>query len=198
MAAMIHLDSHLTASEIPDSMDRDWLTDIVLQPLGIQPETTMADLCEDILLSSAEASVGELHMRPGGWKINIADSFVRTVIASSIVGAALITVGADQIPLNLLPAVLPLLVDIKSVRLDRRDRVMLVALRPDWQGIEGMALHPEVLYGRLDSSTRDQLNYYDFISFAERLIHAGELDDAGLGDLSVREAEPAWIRITWE
>lgn len=195
---MIELDEYLAGIEIPDTIDRDWLISRVLEPIGIRDGEPLADLCEDVLLTAAETSAGELQMRPGGWRINVGASVVRTLVAASIVGAGLLMIGADQIPVELLPAVLPLLVDVEKVRLDRRDRQLLIPLRAASQGIEGIAVNPEVLYNRLNPAVRSQLNYQDFLAFADRLVEAGELDDAGLGDLSARDGKAAWLRLTWE
>ena len=105
---------------------------------------------------------------------------------------------ARWIRAELLPAVLPLLIDVQRVRLDRRDRELLIPLRQATNGIEGMAVSPRVLYNRLDAVTQDELNYDDFAAFCTRLVEAGELDDAGLDDVRPRSAgAPAWIRITW-
>ncbi len=139
-----------------------------------------------------------LHMRPGGWRIDIAGTAVKTFISGSILAAALFVNGAQEIPAELLPAVLPLLIDVQRVRLDRRDRELLIPLRQATNGIEGMAVSPRVLYNRLDAVTQDELNYDDFAAFCTRLVEAGELDDAGLDDVRPRSAgAPAWIRITW-
>lgn len=198
MTASITLHDYMDALEIADSIDRDWLTDSVLKPLGIETEGHLADLCEDILLSATTATRGELHMRPGGWRINLGAALVRTSVSAAIVGAGLMLLGADQIPLMLLPAVLPLLVDLQRVELDIADRELLVPLRQASSGIEGMAVHPRVLFNRLAPEVQAQLNYYDFVAYLDRLVRAGELDDAGLGDVRPRQpGYPAWIRVTW-
>ena len=198
MASTIELDEYLAGIDIPDSIDRDWLTGSVLDPIGIRDGEPLADLCEDILLAAADTTAGELQMRPGGWRINVGASVVRTLLASCLVGAGLLTIGADQIPIELLPAVLPLLIDVEKVRLDRRERQLLIPLKTASAGIEGIAVNPEVLYNRFDPAVRTQLNYQDFLAFVDRLVQAGELDDAGLGDLSARTGKPAWIRLTWD
>ncbi len=198
MTTATDLKADLDALTIPDEIERDWLIDSLLLPLGIESGKYLADLCEDIFVGAAENNPGELHMRPGGWRINLSASVARTVLAAVIVGGALATVGADQIPLQLLPVVLPFLVDIERVRLNRADRELLIPLQQAAFGIEGLALHPEVLYNRLDPAVRNDLNYLDFLGFLERVIELGELDNARGGDVRARlPGEPAWLRITW-
>jgi hypothetical protein len=199
MTTTVNLLEYLSERDIPEEFDREWLSEAVLTPLGIKADHYLADLCEDILISTADNSTGELHMRPGGWRINLAESLVRTAVASAVVGAGLVFAGVDQVPLQLLPAVLPLLVDLKRVRLNRADRELLIPLRKAAAGLEGFALHPEVLYNRLDPTVQAQLNYRDFLAFTERLIEAGELDNAGGDDIRPRRVgDPAWVRITLE
>ena len=199
MTGSIQLRDLLTAIDFPEEFDRDWLIAEVFTPLGIDPDQHLADLCEDILLGYTAQVPGELHTRPGGWRINVGASLVRTTVAAAIVGAGLIGIGADQVPLQLLPAVLPLLVDMDRVRLNRGDRQLLLPLRHAAVGIEGVAVNPQVLYNRLDPVVRAQLNYHDFTAFLDRLIEAGELDNAGGDDVRPRQpGKPAWLRITWE
>ncbi|MFJ4228423.1 hypothetical protein ACIPYV_12755 [Paenarthrobacter nicotinovorans] len=199
MTGTINLLDYLSERDIPEEIDREWLSADFLSPLGIDPDNHMADLCEDIFVSAADNGSGELHMRPGGWRVNLTASIARTTVASAFVAAGLFVAGADQIPLELLPAVLPLLVDIKQVRLNRQDRELLIPFHNAAAGLEGFALHPEVIYNRLSSAERDRLNYGDFVAFTERLIEAGELDNAGGNDIRPRQAgDPAWLRITLE
>lgn len=155
------LTTFLESRRIPETLDRDWLIGSVLAPLGIEEGNYLADLCEDIVLSAADDESGQLQLRPGGWVINLSSSLIKTTVAAAIVGASLATIGASQIPLALLPAVLPLLVDMKRVKLNAADRELLLPLRHATVGLEGMAVHPRLLYGRLDPSVQAQLNYYD-------------------------------------
>lgn len=196
MSNSVNLLEYLSTRDVPEEFDREWFSTDVLGPLGIRPGDYLADICEDILLSAADKSTGELHMRPGGWRINLSESVGRTLLASVAVGAGLVFAGADQIPHELLPAVLPLLVDLERVRLNRQDRELLIPLQEAAAGLEGFALNPEVLYNRLEPAVREKLNYGDFVAFTERLIEAGELDDAGGNDIRPRGGT-AWVRITW-
>lgn len=199
MSQMLELNEFVGALQLPDSFDDDWLRNDVFTPLGLTTDEGLTEVCEDIIIGAADITTGELHMRPGGWRINLSASIARTLLAGAIVGSALLTIGADQVPLELLPAVLPLLVDIEKVSLDRRDRQMLIPLKLAAEDIEGIAVHPDVLYNRLDAGTRDNLNPNDFLAFTERLIEAGELDDAGYGDVRARPGgNPAWIRVSWK
>lgn len=189
---------HLGEVAIPDEIDRNWLIGEYLAPFGIPAESALADLCEDILIAAASQGDATLQMRPGGWRVKTTSTLVKTTLATVLVGAALHATGTDEIPVALLPAVLPLAIDLDRVRLNRKERTLLAPLRIAAAGMEGLAVHPQVLYDRLDQHTRSQLNYGDFEEFCEHLIEAGEMDDGGYDEVRPRHAgDPAWIRITW-
>lgn len=192
------LSDYLDGLAIPDELDRTWLLKEFLAPLGIESASPLADLCEDILVEAVAAADAAFHMRPGGWRIDVVGTSMKTLLAASLLGAALFINGSSDVPEELLPAVLPLLIDMKRVTLNRQDRALLVPLRLAARGVEGMAVNSQVLYQRLDPAVRGQLSPGDFEDLCERLIQSGHLDDAGLGDVRARAGqEPAWIRLTW-
>lgn len=192
------LHDYLAALDVPEEVSRAWLMDEVLVPLGVNPDSELAEVCEDAFVAALSGNDDMLHMRPGGWRMDIAGSVVRAALAAGLLGAGLFLGGADDVPVELLPAVVPLLVNLEKVRLDRREREFLAPLRVASAGIEGMAVSPQVLFNRLDPLVREQLAYDDFLRLCERLIEAGEMDDAGYDDVRARPAgQSAWIRITW-
>lgn len=198
MAHTQNLFELVEALEVPDEMDRTWFTDSFLQPLGIEPDSRLGELCEDVLLEAVSDGDDAFHMRPGGWRVNLAGGAVKALLVTVVLAAALFFSGADDIPLELLPVVVPLLVDVERVRLSRRDEELLIPLRVASDGVTGMALRHEGLYNRLDPAVREQLNYGDFVDFCERLIKAGYADDAGYGEVRMRPVgHPAWLRVTW-
>ena len=188
MAHTQNLFELVEALEVPDEMDRTWFTDSFLQPLGIEPDSRLGELCEDVLLEAVSDGDDAFHMRPGGWRVNLAGGAVKALLVTVVLAAALFFSGADDIPLELLPVVIPLLVDVERVRLSRRDEELLIPLRVASDGVTGMALRHEGLYNRLDPAVREQLNYGDFVDFCERLIKAGYADDAGYGEVRMRPA----------
>lgn len=198
MPELEDLSAYIDALHVPDQLDRDWLLGRFLSPLGVAEDDALADTCEDLLLAESRQGEITLQMRPGGWRINLTASLAKTMLAGSFVAAALAITGNDDIPAELIPAVLPLFMDVEKVRLDRRDRALLVPLRLAAMGREGISLNPQILYDRLDPTVRDDLNFGDFLSFCDRLIEAGQMDSAGYDEVRARPADdPAWLRITW-
>ncbi|GAB3438965.1 hypothetical protein GCM10027517_11820 [Phycicoccus ginsengisoli] len=191
------LEDVLTGLAVPDPMDRSWLIDEMLPAFGIGHDTLMAQTLEDVLLADARTHSSKLEVRPGGWTVNIAGSVAKAVLATALVAAGLAAAGRDDVPAELIPAVLPLVVDLAKVRLDRKERALLLPLRLATSGLAATPVHPQVVYDRLEPAVRAQLNYNDFLTFCERLIAAGELDDGGYGDIQARPGGPAWVRITF-
>ncbi len=198
MTNAITLAEYVNRLEVPDELDREWFTASFLASFGIDPDSDLADLCEDIVVATVAGDDAAFHMRPGGWRVSVAGTAVKALLTAALLGAALFHNGATDIPAELLPAVIPLVVDVNRVRLSRRDRELLAPLRIASADLGTTAVSPHVLYNRLEPSVRAELNFGDFADFCDRLIAAGQLDDAGLGDVRTRPADsPAWIRITW-
>jgi hypothetical protein len=193
-------------SLIDDAAGRGDLTDSNLRQLfaaatGLDEES-LADAweaVEDAVIAALPDGSG-LRVRPGGWVVDIRSSVIRTVVAAALVGGALWHVGLDQLPGYVAPAVIPLLVDVRKVRLSRADDRLLVDLRltsttaqMDWPW------PADALYGRLPADVRERVAPGDFADFVDRLVQAGEADPAGYDEVRLRPAgQPAWIRITAE
>jgi hypothetical protein len=62
-----------------------------------------------------------------------------------------------------------------------------VTLRVNAGNSIGQSVNPEVLNDRLPDQTRNQLSPIDFSDFLEKLIAAGEADDADDRDLRLRK-----------
>lgn len=198
MTDVVELAQHLDQLCVPDEIDRDWFLAEFTTPLGIRTGSALADLCEDMFVVASSEAGSDLRMRPGGWQVNIRGSLVKALLAAVLVGAGLFVDGKDDIPAEIIPAVLPLLVDLTRVRLNRQDRALHVPLSLATAGLEGMSINPQVIYNRLDPAVREQLNYGDFVSYCERLVDAGEMDDGGFDELRIRQpGAPAWLRISW-
>lgn len=197
MPDTVSLSEALDDLRVPGEITREWFYDTFLAAIQVERDSLLAEACEDVFVAKSGDTDASLQMRPGGWRVSVAGTTARTLLASALVAGGLAAGGFADIPAELIPAVLPMLVDVERVRLDRRERALLVPFRAATSGVEGRALHPQVVYSRLDDGVKDQLNYLDFVSFCDRLIAAGELDDAGYDEIRPRSSgDPAWIRIT--
>ncbi len=188
------------------------MTDAILDALGSdrelrEPElqSTVARLTDldgealRVATRTAEAVIvvgldeRALHARPGGWVLRLGDATARAGLATAVTAGVMAAAGFDQLPALVLPAVLPLLIDLDHVELSPGDRHVLATLRlqPDVVNTENS---PPALYDALPADLRDQVSMPDFLDLIERLRDAGQADtDDGI--VIVRdETDPAWLR----
>ncbi len=154
---------------------------------------------EDAVLATLPDAAG-LQVRAGGWVVNIRSSMVRTMVAAALVGGALWHAGLDQLPGYVAPAVLPLLVDVRKVRLTRAENRLVVDLRLSQTATQmDWPWSADALYSRLPQDVQERVPPGDFADFIDRLVQAGEADPAGYDEVRLRSAgRPAWIRVTIE
>jgi hypothetical protein len=194
-------DQHVTLNNLiaelaPETIDDDDLTRLWELVTGLSADTHPDEIaaCEDAIQSQLSSSHAALEIRPGGWIVNLQSSAARFALTSALMTGVFFAAGFNQIPAYVLPAVLPLLIDIDQAKLGRGDRELLVTLRVNAGSAIGQPVNAEVLYNRLPDQTRNQVSPLDFADFLGKLIAAGEADDAGYGDVRLRN-EPKWLRI---
>lgn len=192
--------------EIVSDAPGDELTDTAVRALfadatGIDPDRWPAtwEAVETAILG-AQADLTGLHMRPGGWVINLRASAMRAVLVAALLGGTLWQAGSDQLPADVIPKVLPLLVDIRRSRLTRSEKRLLVDLRlSETTERMGFPWPVEALYGRLPAEVQNRVSPVDFAEFVEHLLQVGEADRSKHDEVRLRPAgRPAWIRLTIE
>lgn len=178
-----------------DELREEHLPALIATVTGLGGEDLQqAAMTADDVLVAAFDDVSTLHARPGGWAISLSDAMARSAIATAITAAVLAVVGLDELPALVLPAVLPLLVDLEHVKLSPGDEHLLATLRLRGDVIDH-ARTPKALYRRLPKQLREQVAMTDFLDFVDKLVNAGEADRAGRYVI-VRDADdPAWIRV---
>lgn len=193
-----HRPHALDTLELPEELDHTTLMELFTHVTGEPDDSPAAGIFEDAFLAAMEQSPTALEFRPGGWRVDVAATMVRTALTTSILAAALWLSGTDQIPAAVMTAVLPTLIVTERVHLDRRGKYLLTQLQQNVGSAQGLAVHPDVLYNKLPLDVRDQLSPLDFQDFLDAFIGAGLADDAGGGDVRVRDPhDPCWIRITF-
>lgn len=193
-----HLSHALNTLELPEELNHSTLMELFTRVTGLPDDSAAAGIFEDAFLAAMEQSPTALELRPGGWRVDVAATMLRTALTTSILTAALWLSGIDQIPAAVMPAVLPMLIVTERVRLNRREQYLLTQLQQNVGSAKGLAVHPDVLYNKLPLDVRDQLSPLDFQDFLDAFIATGHADDAGGGDVRVRDPhEPSWIRITF-
>jgi hypothetical protein len=188
----------ISIAGIPDELDQPALLDFLRNVTGIDTDTyPFAVIAAEDALAANGRGTPVLEVRPGGWVVDTTSSLARAAVTAALMTAVMYAGGFDQIPAYVLPAVLPLVVDLDRVRLSRSDRKLLALLRVNAGAAAGQAVNTDVLYNRLPASIRQEISPLDFADFVDRLVAAGEADDPGFDDVVLRN-QPRWIRISFE
>jgi hypothetical protein len=172
------------------------LPGLVAEVTGLRGErlALAARTSDDVIVASL-GDTETLHARPGGWVVGLGDAAARSALATAITAGVLAVAGFDQLPALVLPAVLPLLVDIDRVELSASDEHLLASLRLQPDVVE-QAHSPEQLYELLPADLQAQVSLLDFVDFVSRLVAAGEADEEDAGVVVRDTSDPAWIRVT--
>lgn len=120
----------------------------------------------------------ELAFEPGGWKIQVSGSILKTSLVAASLAGVLYLSGFNTISGYVLPAVLPLLVDIEKVKLKKSEEYILAELRLNPE-IKNKALTPEEIFDKLDESLKSQISLTDFIDFMDKLHISGDVTLVG-------------------
>ena len=136
-----------------------------------------------------------LDLRSGGWVIDLRGGLVRSALATAFLAGALAASGVTGLLPLVAPAVLPLLFDVRQVRLTRSQELILAELQLTPDARSG-GLTAEELYARLPYQIRDQLSWLDFVDFLDQVRRAGLADPAADGRLILRAPDKARLRIT--
>ena len=193
---LILTDAILSAG-IPEELDQPALLDLLRSVTGIGPDThPFAVVAAEDALTADGQGTAVLEVRPGGWVVNTTSSLIRGTLTAAVLTAVMYAGGYTQLPAYVLPAVLPLVVDLDRAKLSRGDRKLLVLLRANAGAAAGQSVDTDVLYNRLPASVRPEVSPVDFADFVDRLVAAGEADDPGFDDVVLRD-QPRWIRISF-
>lgn len=130
----------------------------------------------------------ELHLRVGGWRIDLARESARGAVLSAIAAAALASQGMAEIGIALATAIIPTLLDVERIELRASDRRLLVELRLKPKVRESFLTEDE-LYDALPAKVRRVVNRYDFADFVARLRDAGRLEEDDLERLRPRDPD---------
>lgn len=199
MAAAQPLVTYVDGLDTPKRLRRTWLIEEVFGPLGIRPGSAVEDVCEDVVVDvvSDEKS---FRIRPKGWRVDIEEAALRPLLVGSILGGVLQQVVGDDVPAELYPVVLPLVIDVGGVELEQHERVLTIPLTVAWEesGSTSSSRDLQVRFNRLTPRERAELGFDDFEHFCERLVKAARIGDADFGEVRViANLNPTSIRLTW-
>lgn len=121
------------------------------------------------------ASGHQLNMIEGGWEISLSTGAVKAMLATSLLCVGLISSGFTPISPVVLPAIVPLLFEIRQVRLTMKERQIWISLSVKDDVINSKMSIRE-LYVQLSDELRQQITELDFHDFVEKCVRAGLAD----------------------
>jgi hypothetical protein len=155
------------------------------------------------LASDAETDVGFDYRVKGGWVVNLSTTAVRSVVSTALLVTALSTMGqsATNVAVETLVVALPLLVDVRRVRLSPSETRLHVTLRKAVREQAEGRMTAEELYAQLTPEVREQLSpldFNEFLDFLGRLTNAGLAAEDPDGRIEILPEGKERLRITFE
>jgi hypothetical protein len=144
---------------------------------------------------TADGDEAGLNIRGGGWEVDLRSGVVRTALATAFIAGLLAASGVTGLLPLVAPAVLPLLFDVRQVRLKPSQEIVLAELRLSPDARTG-GLTADELYARLAPQTQRQMSRLDFADFLDQIRRAGLTDPAADGRLVLRPPDNAKLTIS--
>jgi len=144
---------------------------------------------------AGESGDETLYLRPGGWSVDVSGTAVKASLVTALLTGVLLASGLTGLTPVVAPAVLPLLFDVRRVRLTRAQDTVLAELRMSEQARQG-GLTEEQLYAQLPRRTQDQMSWLDFLDFLDQVRRAGLSDTEASGRVILRPPGHARFRLT--
>lgn len=136
-----------------------------------------------------------LDFKLGAWRWDVTTNLANSMLSSLLVGGVLQSTGHLQWAGYTLPAVLAVLFKMERVRIESKDKVLVLILQERTRD-DGLPRSVDELYGLLPKSERRVIAKSDFIALVERLRKAGKAaPDIGGTFRIVPEGKEPWIKI---
>jgi hypothetical protein len=153
---------------------RFWNSNVPETESGFLDEEARSVFSSSFLYYSGNAySNQQLALEPGGWTVKVSNNVLKTSLVAASLAGILYLSEFDSIPGYVLPAVLPLLIDIEKIKLKKSEEYILAELRLNPE-IENREMTAEAIYGMLDESLKSQIALPDFIDFLDKLHISGD------------------------
>jgi hypothetical protein len=144
--------------------------------LALEPGGEMiVAIARDVTLYSAR------QLEPawgGGWKWDLSKSAVRTVCGTALLAAVFASGGLATLPPLVLPAVLPLMFDLKRVRLRRSEERVLEIMNAKPSFLDRIG-QPAELFATLPDWVKNSMSLVEFEEFLDHVVEAGRAKKQG-------------------
>src|SRR5260221_6891493 len=172
----------------------DQLVDTALILLGLDSDDTAARVREILLTVIEDLSDEPLSIRVGKWSVRLPpDSFVHAM-SSAVVVRALESAGVTNVPVIVLAAVAPFLVQVDKARVDVTDRVMVADLRAETSDEPGRRRS----WADLPDDIRHEVPYTTYVDLVERLQGATTRESGGVGVGGGQDQDQDPIRMSFQ
>jgi hypothetical protein len=135
-----------------------------------------------------------LGMRLGSFQIDASRAAVKAAVTAAVLALAIEGAGLDSVPVVILAAVIPFLVEIERVQLAPGDAVVVAALR----SVASPGGDDRDWYLALPGELRSQLTQLEFLNLLGRLREAGIVTTNTAGDNQLASGSGRLrLRIPW-
>lgn len=192
------LDTLATVTTSPEKASSDELAAMWAQLFPGEDGATRTGLraFQDVVRGVADSAGAEaLNLDSGGWEVDLSAGVVRSALATAALAGILAASGVTGLLPLVAPAVLPLLFDVRRVRLTKSENIILAELRLSPEATAD-GLTADELYAKLSPETQQQLSKLDFADFLDQVRRAGLADPAADGRLILRQPDKARLRIS--
>jgi hypothetical protein len=137
-----------------------------------------------------------LAMRIGPYRLDTQRAAIKAAVTAAVLAVAIEGTGLDSVPVVVLAAVVPFLIEIESTELAPGDELVVAALRIHAQ--PGGSDHD--WYRTLPPELRAQLTQIEFLNLLGRLRDAGIISTGPAGDNDLADGRPNLrlrLRLPW-
>lgn len=127
-----------------------------------------------LLLINEPQYLESLSFGSKNWDINISSNLFKTSVVGALLIGLLHLSGATELSALVLPALLPLLIDIKSIETSVKDEYILLSMHRH-ENIKNQMYTPKEIYNFLDSDLQDKISFVEFLETLEILSKTGNL-----------------------
>lgn len=185
-----YLAAELEAATGSSEPDRAAVLDLWAELFGGDGSALDLGLFEDALSTSPDT----LQFEAGSWTLDLSSSAVRSALALATLAGGLALLGVAPLAPILLPAVIPILFDLRRTKITAGQEAVYAELRLQPDARAGAPATS--LYQMLPADIRRNLSFLDFADTLDALRQAGRADRDEHGTVSIRPRPRFRITIT--
>jgi hypothetical protein len=131
----------------------------------------------------------ELPFFSGGWKISVSGLLIKSAITSALLSSALYFIGEGNLPLHIIPMIIPALFDISRIKLTKGEEYLLGEIYVK-EKLRDKFWDVERLYKKLPKKIVEQLSRKDFFDFLDTLVSVGVAKKNKKSQIAIINSKP--------